>query len=71
MTALMRACLLLAGLLAIPVGCGGPAGSGVAANDPNAPGWTGRTTVLGSHSTIAGDAAATELQQKWQLNPNR
>ena len=72
MTALMRSPLLFAGLLAVPVGCGvsGTDGS-QAANTPSTPGWTGRTTVVGSHSTIAGDAVATEQQQKWQLNPNR
>jgi hypothetical protein len=33
--------------------------------DPNAnlPGWTGRTFVLGSHSSIAGGAAATRMVQ--------
>lgn len=35
------------------------------------PGWTGRTTVPGNNSTIAGDAAATYDQQKWQLGPRR
>ena len=34
---------------------------------PNTPGWTGKTFVLGNTSTVAGDAAATELQQKWPL----
>lgn len=29
------------------------------------PGWTGTTLVAGSNSTIAGDAEATYLQQKW------
>jgi len=74
MTALTRSALLLAGLLAIPLGCG-TAGSGVGssqtANNPSTPGWTGGTTVVGSHSTIAGAAEATEQQQKWPLNPTR
>jgi hypothetical protein len=30
-----------------------------AASNPNVPGATGRTVVLGDHSTIAGDRAAT------------
>jgi hypothetical protein len=35
----------------------------VYADDDNTPGYTGRTIVLGSNSTIAGDAAATRMQQ--------
>jgi hypothetical protein len=35
------------------------------------PGWTGRTVVPGSNSTIAGDAVATEQQQKWQIERGR
>jgi hypothetical protein len=31
--------------------------------NPNIPGATGRTIVLGDHSTIAGDAAATQMQR--------
>ena len=34
---------------------------------PNTPGWTGRTVVPGNNSTVAGDAVATEQQQKWPL----
>ena len=33
------------------------------AANPNVPGATGRTIVIGSNSTIAGDAEATRLQQ--------
>lgn len=32
---------------------------------PETPGYTGSTIVVGNNSTIAGDAAATYLQQKW------
>jgi hypothetical protein len=39
------------------------AGSGAAAANPNVPGATGRTIVLGDSSTIAGDASATRAQQ--------
>jgi hypothetical protein len=40
-------------------------GAGVndAYENPNVPGATGRTIVPGDHSTIAGDALATELQR--------
>jgi hypothetical protein len=31
--------------------------------DPNVPGATGRTIVLGDNSTIAGDALATQMQR--------
>jgi len=70
MMTLMRPGLLLAGVLAVPVGCS-TVGSTQAANGPNTPGWTGRTTVVGSHSTVAGNAEATEQQQKWPLMPTR
>jgi hypothetical protein len=32
---------------------------------PATPGYTGSTIVVGNNSTIAGDAGATYLQQKW------
>jgi uncharacterized lipoprotein YajG len=38
---------------------------------PNTPGWTGRTVVPGSSSTIAGNAEATEIQQKWGVGRER
>ena len=40
-------------------------GCSVPGSNTNTAGWTGRTIVVGSHSTVAGDAAATELQQRW------
>jgi hypothetical protein len=44
-----------------PVVVGAPgAGIDPAAEDPNVPGATGRTIVRGTHSTIAGQRAATE-----------
>jgi hypothetical protein len=44
-----------------PVVVGAPgAGIDPAAEDPNAPGATGRAIVRGTHSTIAGQTAATE-----------
>jgi hypothetical protein len=42
-----------------------------AARNENTPGWTGRTVVIGSTSTIAGNALATYDQQKWQLGRDR
>ncbi len=57
--------LLLAGCGSARINTGGPA------PDASTPGWTGRTVVTGSSSTIAGNAAATEQQQKWQLGPSR
>jgi hypothetical protein len=35
----------------------------VNAADDNTPGYTGQTIVRGTNSTIAGDAAATRMQQ--------
>lgn len=29
------------------------------------PGWTGRTQVIGNNSTVASNAEATYIQQKW------
>ncbi len=64
--------LLVAVLLGVPAGCGAPQ---INASEPTAnastPGWTGRTVVRGSTSSVAADAAATEQQQKWQLGPSR
>ncbi len=45
--------------------------SGNLAQGSNAPGNTGRTKVIGSNSTVAGDAEATYQQQKWPLVPPR
>jgi hypothetical protein len=71
MTVSMRLFPLPGALLAILAGCG-VTGNGVqTVHDPTMPGWTGRTVVIGSHSTIAGDAVATEQQQKWPLTPSR
>jgi hypothetical protein len=66
MTTTIRPILLLGSTLLMLAGCVQPNG-GQAMMDPNTPGWTGRTVVPGSTSTIAGDAVATEMQQKWQL----
>jgi hypothetical protein len=35
--------------------------------NPNVPGATGRTIVRGDHSTIAGDAEATEMQRSGRV----
>jgi hypothetical protein len=49
----------------LSAGCAQRLGGDASAAGPTTPGWTGRTVVVGNTSTIAGDAAATELQQKW------
>ncbi len=51
-------------LLAIPLAACAQSGAGDPAN-PNTPGATGRTVILGNNSTIAGDAEATRLQRVW------
>ena len=69
----MRAILLVALLITgVPTGCG-VSQTKISGTAPNAstPGWTGRTVVIGSNSTVAGNAEATEQQQKWQLGPTR
>jgi hypothetical protein len=51
-----------------PVVVGAPgAGIDPAAEDPNAPGATGRAIVRGTHSTIAGQTAATEAARTGDL----
>jgi hypothetical protein len=42
-----------------------------AAQNATQPGWTGRTFVVGSTSSVAGDADATYLQQKWGIGRDR
>ncbi len=42
-----------------------------AAQNNTVPGWTGRTFVLGSSSTVAGNAEATYEQQKWGVGRQR
>jgi hypothetical protein len=72
MPAISRLFLLAAVLLGIPAGCGVvQTGAGGSGSTTATPGWTGRTVVVGSNSTVGGDAAATEMQQKWQLGPSR
>jgi hypothetical protein len=65
--------LLAAPLLAVILlgGCSQSPDSGTLAIGPNTPGSTGRTIVIGNNSTIAGDAVATEQQQKWPLGRGR
>jgi len=65
--------LLAAPLLAIVAlgGCAQNPPPGANAINANTPGWTGRTVVVGNNSTIAGDAGATEQQQKWPLGRGR
>ena len=48
----------------------GPA-VGTAAVGPDTPGWTGRTLLPGSTSTINGSATATYDQQKWPFDIDR
>jgi hypothetical protein len=73
MTRISCPVVLAASLLAVASlgGCTQSPDSGRLAIDPNTPGSTGRTIVIGNNSTIAGDAAATEQQQKWPLGRGR
>jgi hypothetical protein len=58
--------LALAPVVALMAGCA-PTPADVATAGPNTPGWTGRTIVVGTSSTTAGDAEATYLSQKWGI----
>ena len=66
MTNMMRSIASVA-LLAALGACSSspPVDPSQAAQNANTPGWTGRTFVTGSSSTVAGNADATYLQQKW------
>lgn len=71
MTTMIRTMFSTAALLALGA-CTAPGQTGDRqALNGNTPGWTGRTFVVGSNSTVAGDAAATELQQKWGIGRER
>jgi hypothetical protein len=72
MTKITRAVLSATSLIIALGGCSVTrinGGTDQGAQDTNAPGWTGRTLVVGSHSTVADDAQATYLQQKWGVSP--
>ena len=61
---------VLASMIACLGGCAqNPIDS--ASAGPNTPGWTGRTVVVGSRSTIAGAAEATDWSQKWGIGRMR
>jgi hypothetical protein len=61
---------VLAVIVALLTGCvQTPVGS--ASVGPDTPGWTGRTVVVGSSSTISGAAEATYLSQKWGFGRQR
>jgi hypothetical protein len=72
MTMMMRS-VFATGLLIGLAACSVPAspGPGEAELNASTPGWTGRTFVVGSSSTVAGDADATFLQQKWGIGRDR
>lgn len=59
----VSAVALLAGCVQAP--------AGTAAAGPNTPGWTGRTVVVGSNSTISDDQQATYWAQKWGIGRQR
>jgi hypothetical protein len=73
MTSMMGARLAAVPLLMVLAACSAPApvSSEQAAQNADKPGWTGRTFVVGSTSTIAGDAGATYIQQKWGVGRQR
>src|SRR5271166_3901657 len=65
MTKIMCSVFSAASLLVALGGCSVPgSNANQTAQNANTAGWTGHTFVVGSHSTVAGDAAATELQQR-------
>jgi ABC-type phosphate transport system substrate-binding protein len=72
MTKMMRSVVLTAVMLVALGACSAPPVSpDRAALNANTPGWTGSTFVVGSTSTVAGDAQATYLQQKWGVGRAR
>ena len=73
MTNMTRSIVSAASLLAALGGCSIPRSGDASQTTMNAntPGWTGRTFVIGSTSTVAGDAEATYEQQKWGIGRQR
>ncbi len=63
---IVRTVLFICAVIASAAGCAAN-GDNATASDPQAAGATGRTVVPGSNSTVAGDAAATNDQQKWPM----
>jgi hypothetical protein len=68
-----RVSLAVAPLLAIGLlgGCSQSPSASMVTVNPGTPGWTGRTIIPGNNSTIAGNAEATEQQQKWPIGRGR
>jgi hypothetical protein len=64
---MVRFGLLLAAPMLVLTACGAPPGmtASDASPDQDQPGWTGRTQVVGNNSTVASNAEATYIQQKW------
>jgi hypothetical protein len=73
MTKLTCSILSVASLLIVLAACSVPPAPTAAQAAANAktPGWTGTTFVVGSTSTVEGDADATYLQQKWGVGRQR
>ena len=73
MTTMTRSIVSTAALLATLGACSAPptVDPSQAAQNANTPGWTGRTFVVGSSSTVAGNAQATYEQQKWGVGRQR
>jgi ABC-type phosphate transport system substrate-binding protein len=73
MTNMTRSIVSAAALLAALGGCSVPPSGDAsrAAQNANTPGWTGSTFVIGSTSTVAGNAQATYEQQKWGVGRQR
>ncbi len=61
---------LVAAAFALLSGCT-PYGVTSSAPGADQPGWTGRTQVIGNRSTVAGNAEATYIQQKWGVGSRR
>ena len=72
MTMMMRSILPAVALLLALGACSVPTVSPEqAAQNAHLPGWTGSTFVVGSNSSVAGDAEATYQQQKWPISRGR
>ena len=63
--------LFVAAFLTVLTGCAAATTADRQAAGSATPGWTGRTQVVGNNSTVAGNDAATYLQQKWGVGNRR
>jgi hypothetical protein len=64
---MVRSGLLFATVLVLLAACATLPPGMTAGDGSGQPGWTGRTQIVGNNSTVASNAEATYMQQKWSI----